>query len=152
MYDKRLSWFENVESRVHPWQSLGLNWLTASICVTDVKKAVSFYADVMRMVPISEFDGEDGEQVFARIRYRGNNFVINKENWDSDLPAPESSKQAPPVIFYLYVDDVRRLTEEMAKAGATILQAPENQFWGDLKSRVRDPFGYYWDLAQKIDE
>jgi PhnB protein len=22
--------------------------------------------------------------------------------------------------------------------------------WGDLKARVKDPFGYVWDLAQKL--
>ncbi|MGU3412294.1 VOC family protein [Enterobacteriaceae bacterium C34A] len=37
----------------------------------------------------------------------------------------------------------------MAQAGATVISAPQEMFWGDLKSRVRDPFGFIWDIAQK---
>lgn len=78
----KLSWFTNVEARPHPWP--GLNWLTTTICVTDVQKAVDFYTNAMDMIAISELDGENGELIFARIRYRENNFVINKEQWDFD--------------------------------------------------------------------
>ncbi|MEJ0103869.1 MAG: VOC family protein [Bacteroidota bacterium] len=56
----------------------------------------------------------------------------------------------PPFIFYLYVDDVTDLTQRMKESSAMVISEPEKQFWGDLKSRVKDPFGYYWDLAQVI--
>lgn len=147
MEKKKLNWFDNVENRPHPWP--GLNWLTTSICVADVRKAVEFYTNAMDMVAISELE-EKEELLFARIRYRGNNFVINKEQWDFEALSPANTNQQPPFIFYLYVDDVKNVVEQMKQRGATLLIEPTQQFWGDLKARLKDPFGYYWDIAEKL--
>lgn len=141
-------WFENVEQRPHPWP--GLNWLTSSICAPDVRKALAFYTEIMQMVSIFELEDDHGDLLFARVRYRGNNFIISREGWDSDARSPASSKQTPAFLFYLYVDDVRGLVEAMRAAGANVLAEPEQQFWGDLKARVADPLGYHWDIAQKL--
>jgi uncharacterized glyoxalase superfamily protein PhnB len=147
---KNPNWFENVENRTHPWEGMGLTWLTTAINVPDVRGAVNFYTEAMSMVAIAELDGEEGALLFARIRYRGTNFTINKEGWDSELLSPLSSGHAPSTIFYLYVDNLDSLVTEMQKAGATVLKPAEKMFWGDLKARVQDPFGYIWDIAQKI--
>lgn len=106
----------------------------------------------MEMVAISELEDEKtGELLFARIRYRGNNFVLNKEHWDFNAVAPITSGQVSPFVFYLYVDDVKTLVKEIRKEkDAKIISEPEIQFWGDLKARIQDPFGYIWDLAEKI--
>lgn len=146
----KLDWFNNVENRTHPWEGMGLTWLTTALNVPDVKAAVNFYTEAMRMVVISEFEGDDSELLFARIRYRGTNFTINKEGWDSDLSSPVTSGIQTPFIFYIYVDDTVTLVNEMVGAGATILTEPTEMFWGDLKARVKDPFGFIWDIAQKL--
>ncbi|WP_019218193.1 VOC family protein [Legionella tunisiensis] len=65
----RLDWFDNVEQRPHPWP--GLNWLTAMLVVPDVKKALAFYEELFGFVPIFELPDDQGELVFARLRYRG---------------------------------------------------------------------------------
>lgn len=150
MKNNKLNWFQNVEHRTHPHP--GLNWLTTTISVTDVSRAIDFYTNVMEMVSISELEDEKtGELLFARIRYRGNNFVLNKENWDFKAAAPVTSGNISPFVFYLYVDDVKTLIEEIRKdKEAEIISDPEMQFWGDLKARIKDPFGYIWDLAEKI--
>ena len=151
MQKDKLNWFQNVEHRAHPHP--GLNWLTATISVPDVASAIDFYTGVMEMVSISELaDENNGELLFARIRYRGNNFVLNKENWDFQAAAPNTSRQVPPFVFYLYVDDVRTLVKEIRKdKDAKIVSEPEMQFWGDLKARIQDPCGYIWDLAEKAN-
>ena len=56
----------------------------------------------------------------------------------------------PPFIFYMYVDDMITLVNEMIEAGSTVLNEPAEMFWGDLKARVKDPFGFIWDIAQKL--
>ena len=145
---KKINWFDNVEHRAHPWP--GLNWLTTAICVPDARKAMTFYADTMDMIAISELEDEAGDLLFARMRYRGLNFTINKEGWDSECRSPLTSGQPSPLIFYLYVDDAQGLVAKMVAADASVVIAAETKFWGDLKARVRDPFGYVWDVAQKI--
>ncbi|MDI1432010.1 VOC family protein [Polyangium sorediatum] len=145
---KKLNWFDNVEHRNHPWP--GLNWLTTAICVPDARKAVAFYTDVMNMVAISELEDDSGGLLFARIRYRGINFTINKEGWDSECQSPLTSGVPSPFVFYLYVDDAEKLVAAMVAAGGTVVSPAKMQFWGDLKARIKDPFGYIWDVAQKV--
>ena len=147
---KKLDWFNNVENRTHPWEGMGLTWLTTALTVPDVRAATAFYTNTMGMVAIAELEGDDGEMLFARIRYRGTNFTINKEGWDSDLHSPQTSGALTPFIFYMYVDDTVAMVDEMVKAGATVLSEPCEMFWGDLKARVKDPFGFIWDIAQKL--
>lgn len=146
----KLDWFNNVENRPHPWEGMGLTWLTTALNVPDVKAAINFYTEVMKMVVISELEGDGGDVLFARIRYRGTNFTINKEGWDSDLKSPNTSGAMPPFIFYMYVDDMITLVNEMIEAGSTVLNEPAEMFWGDLKARVKAPFGFIWDIAQKL--
>ncbi|WP_423731215.1 VOC family protein [Hafnia paralvei] len=147
---KKIDWFNNVENRTHPWEGMGLTWLTTALTVPDVRAATAFYTNTMGMVAIAELEGDDGEMLFARIRYRGTNFTINKEDWDSDLHSPQTSGALTPFIFYMYVDDTVAMVDEMVKAGATVLSEPCEMFWGDLKARVKDPFGFIWDIAQKL--
>ena len=56
MKKQNLNWFQNVEHRTHPHP--GLNWLTATISVPDVARALDFYTGIMEMVSISELEDE----------------------------------------------------------------------------------------------
>lgn len=141
-------WFANVEARPHPWP--GLAWNTVGLVFDDVDAAVEFYAKALGMVPIAVLPDEGGHTFFARMRYRGTNITLNRPGWDSDLS--QTTPDAPPhFIFYLYVDDVRQTVDAMEGRGATSVAAAEQTPWGDLRARVRDPFGYLWDLAQRND-
>lgn len=141
-------WFANVNDRPHPWP--GLTWLTPALVVDDVDAAVSFYCSTIGFAQIFVLRADGEETLFARLRYRGTNVTLNRTGFDSDLQQP-SETDRPPFIFYLYVDDVDATARRMRDAGATIVSEPTAQFWGDLKARVVDPFGYLWDVAERLD-
>jgi uncharacterized glyoxalase superfamily protein PhnB len=52
----------------------------------------------------------------------------------------------------LYVQDVDALYARAVDAGAEALMPPENQFWGDRYSMIRDPFGHRWSIASRIED
>lgn len=147
--NKKLDWFNNVEDRPHPWP--GLNWLTATLIIKNVKQATEFYENVFGFVTIFELPSiqNDKELDFARMRYRGCNFIINREgcfNFNGKQPTNET----PPIIFYVYVDDVEHLALNAKNNSCLILEEPHLEFWGDKKTRLKDPFGYIWDFATKM--
>ncbi|MCE0722489.1 MULTISPECIES: VOC family protein [Legionella] len=147
----QLNWFDNVNDRPHPWP--GLNWLTAMLVVADVKKAMNFYAEVFGIVPIFELPDEAGQVVFARMRYRGTNFTLNQEGaFNFDGKSPVETNTTPPFIFYIYVDDVEKIYTKALQKGCKSMEEPHIEFWGDKKARLRDPFGYIWDIAFKVGE
>lgn len=145
----RLNWFDNVESRPHPWP--GLNWLTPMLYVSDVQAAISFYEQVFGFVPIFQFPDADGSLIFARMRYRGSNFTLSKEGtFEFEGRCPHQTKTLPPLMFYLYVDDADQAMKQAIDQGCELLQAVRLEFYGDRKGRLRDPFGYVWEIATRV--
>lgn len=54
------------------------------------------------------------------------------------------------VLLHQYVQDVDAATDRAVSAGATLLRAPEDQFYGDRAGLVADPFGHLWSLHTHI--
>ena len=69
-------------------------------------------------------------------------------------PGPEyqNPKRAGHVTqeLYVYVDDVDKHFDRAKEAGATILEEPADQFYGDLRYRAVDPEGHHWCFAQHV--
>ena len=52
--------------------------------------------------------------------------------------------------LYIYVDDVDKHFEHAKQAGATIVDEPEDQFYGDRRYTAEDPEGHRWFFAQHV--
>jgi len=85
----------------------------------------------------------DGPVLHAKIRIG-----------DSVLEMGEAHGPFQPMasMLFLYVDDVDAWHRRAVAGGATELQAPQHQFYGDRVSAVTDPFGNTWYLATHIAE
>ena len=53
---------------------------------------------------------------------------------------------------YAYVDDVDAHFERARAAGATILEQPSDQFYGDRRYSAVDPEGHHWFFATRVRE
>ncbi|MGA3295435.1 MAG: VOC family protein [Candidatus Acidiferrales bacterium] len=60
--------------------------------------------------------------------------------------------QPMPSTFYLYVPDVDAVYDRALKAGATSLNPPADQPYGDRNGGVKDPFGNTWYIATHIKD
>ena len=54
------------------------------------------------------------------------------------------------LYVYVDVDDVDKHFEHAREAGATILNEPEDQFYGDRRYGVEDREGHHWFFAQHV--
>lgn len=146
--EKNLFWFDNVEFRTHAWP--GLMWVTPCIQVPDVQKARDLYVQVFNFVPIFDTSGpENPELMMTRMRYRGANFVITKEGFDYEGAAPSTNQKPSSLLFYVYVDDVDETYKNGLQAGMESMIEPGDTYWGDRRARLKDPFGYVWDIAKR---
>ena len=57
-----------------------------------------------------------------------------------------------PAMLYLYVDDADATYQRALAAGATSVQAPVDQFYGDRSGGVKDPCGNVWWIATHIED
>ena len=54
------------------------------------------------------------------------------------------------VMLHQYVPDVDAAVAKAVAAGASVVRAPEDQFYGDRAALVSDPFGHQWSLHTHI--
>jgi uncharacterized glyoxalase superfamily protein PhnB len=73
---------------------------------------------------------------------------------DSALELGEAHGEWQPMssMFYLYVDDVDAWHQRAVEAGATSINEPADQPYGDRVGGVRDPFGNDWYIGTPIND
>ncbi len=60
---------------------------------------------------------------------------------------PMGEFQPMPCMVHLYVEDADAVYKQALKAGATTVQEPADQFYGDRSAGVKDMFGNLWWIA-----
>ncbi|HEY7579016.1 MAG TPA: VOC family protein [Acetobacteraceae bacterium] len=57
-----------------------------------------------------------------------------------------------PAMLYVYVEDVDATYQRALAAGATQVQPPADQFYGDRSGGVKDPCGNLWWIATHVED
>ena len=107
--------------------------------VADMERALAFYRDALGAVVIYSFppDGE-GEPVYVSVSTGSTTMGIGL----TESPLPPGN-----VMLWFYVDDVDRVTEELTGHGASVIEGPVDQPWGERTALITDPFGTRVHLA-----
>ena len=100
--------------------------------VSDVQAALAFYRDAFGGVVTYEFPPGGDDPVYVALAVGSSSLGIGLE----ESPLPPGNVQ-----LWFYVDDVDRVTRELAAAGASVVEEPVDQPWGERTSLVTDPFG-----------
>jgi uncharacterized glyoxalase superfamily protein PhnB len=56
------------------------------------------------------------------------------------------------VTLHLHVDDADEVIRRAVAAGAEIVRAPQDQFYGERSGTLRDPFGHEWNIGHEIEK
>src|SRR5688572_9548938 len=128
----------------------GYHSLTPSIVVGDAADALAFYAKAFGARETYRL--QIGDKVgHAEIQIGDSRLMLSDEFPEWDALGPESRGGTTGSLL-IYVDDVDASFERAIKAGASVLQAVENQFWGDRMGTVVDPFGHRWMLGTHVED
>ena len=125
------------------------------LVVDDAAAAIDFYVKAFGAVEQGRVPGPDGKLVHAALDINGAPIMLN-----DDFPEMSGGKSmtptslgGTPVTIHLQVtEDVDAKFQQAVDAGATVIAALEDQFWGDRYGVVRDPFGHQWSLGQQVRE
>ena len=117
----------------------------------DAAAEVEFCKATFEAVELVRRPGPDGTVAHALVTI-GPAMVMIEGEWPT-LPsrAPQQNGSSP-VVIYVYVDDVDKVTERAVAAGAKVLLPVKNQFWGDRTGRIIDPSGHVWTISTRIEE
>ena len=121
------------------------------LMVDGAAAAIDFYERALGATERFRLEMPDGGIGHAEIVVNGATVYLADAPDDMEGNAANPSKLGgTTVLLYQYVDDVDAAVERAVQAGATVLQAPEDQFYGDRAAVVVDPFGHQWSLNTHI--
>jgi len=126
--------------------------LFAYVCVPSVQEAIDFYTRVFGASERFRLTEPSGRVGHAELQMGPRAVLMLSE------PFPEFGITAPPpqglsgMSIHLHVDDCDAMGRAAVEAGATLLMAPADQFYGERSCKVRDPFGHTWLLGHTIEQ
>ena len=121
------------------------------LAVDDAKKAIEFYKRAFGATERLRMPGPNDTIGHCELQI-GDAVVMLAD------PFPQAGVQPPAQVggttigLFMYVEDVDEAVQNAADAGGEVVQAPEDQFWGDRFGQVKDPFGHYWQIATHIED
>lgn len=125
--------------------------ITASLCVSDVKAAATFYQKAFGFEKRGIMNGPGGKPVHAELVMRGTALMLGPEMPEMGARSAKNAGVSPTTL-YLLVENVDKVFDKAVKLGATPQGPVADMFWGDRCGRLVDPEGYAWYIATHISE
>lgn len=125
----------------------GEHALKPYISVRGAAQAIDFYVEVLGAIESAEhrFVDADGKIGHAELRL-GDSLLYLADEYPgygmSPVDLPDST-----VALYLYVSDTDAVVAKAEAKGATILEPPNDTFYGARRATLRDPFGHRWMIV-----
>ncbi len=127
--------------------------VTPCLVVSGGVKALEFYAEVFGASERMRFPGPDGSVAHAEIQIGDSVVIVEDEDSYRETKAPPAGGlPGTPVFQFIYVDAVDAVVARAVELGATLIRAPENQFYGDRDGYIIDPFGHGWTVASHVED
>jgi PhnB protein len=125
-----------------PYKPDGYQSVIPYLHVNGAAKLIAFLKEVFDAKEIAVYPRPDGTVGHAALRIG-----------DSVLELADGGEQWPPMpcALQIYVPDADAAYHRALKAGASSLQEPASQFYGDRIASVRDGCGNNWYIATQVE-
>lgn len=120
--------------------------------VPDADAAIAFYVGVFAA---TERGGRlrtpDGRVLHSELVLGDSLVMVSVDVPELGAVAPGPSGTTT-VMLHVYVEDVDAVAARAEAAGARVLRAPRDEFYGDPTATIADPFGHRWGIASHIED
>jgi uncharacterized glyoxalase superfamily protein PhnB len=124
--------------------------LSPYMAVRDGQASIEFYARAFGFEAYGEvMRGDDGSVQHASMRLHEAAIMFGPKEGSMGLQPPAAGA-ADSLSLYVYVPDVDAFHSRAQRGGASVVQAPADQFWGDRTAVYKDPDGYHWTFATHL--
>lgn len=125
--------------------------VVARLCVSSADAAIAFYTMAFDAFEVYRIDGPGGNVLHAMLRIGDSVLHLQDEMQGAPLQSP-SALAGVSASLDLHVPDVDATFARALAAGAELVQAVEDTFWGDRAGTITDPFGHVWTIATHVRE
>jgi len=126
----------------------GFHTVTPGLRVRDAAAAIDFYERAFGAEVVYATRFPDGRVMHAELCIGDSRLFVGEE-------MPQMGQRGPLTLggttctIHLYVRDVDTSFARALKAGATVRQPIQDQFWGDRIGSVTDPYGHVWSIGTR---
>ncbi|HMA15228.1 MAG: VOC family protein [Bacteroidota bacterium] len=114
------------------------------------ERAVEFYKQVFGATEKFRLTEPSGRIGHVELALGGTTVMLSDEFPEFDIHAPDPQARGSFVI-HLHVDDADAMIDKAVAAGARLVRAPQDHFYGERSGTIRDPFGYDWMIGHSIE-
>lgn len=127
--------------------AIQLKQLTPVMVVEEVEPAIAFWVERLGFTVRNTVPGEDGSLIFASADRDGIEVMYQtRASVVADAPALASELTGHSITLFITVNDIDEV--ERAMAGAPVVKARHDTFYGSTELYVREPGGNAVGFAQ----
>ena len=126
----------------------GQHSLMPYIGVTNAHAAIDFYIRAFGAVEVFRLDAPGGRIGHAELRIGDSTLMLA----DPCGQPPFGDSAGSSIALHLYVEDVDARFTQAIKAGGEVVNAVQDQFYGNRSGTLRDPFGILWFVATRMED
>jgi PhnB protein len=123
----------------------------AYLSVRGAADAISFYERAFGATEIFRLEEPSGRIGHAEVKIGPATVMLADEFPEFGFLGPQSLGGTC-MCMHLHVENVDAMMQRALDAGATLVRAAKDEFYGERSGKVRDPFGHEWMLGQHIED
>jgi uncharacterized glyoxalase superfamily protein PhnB len=112
--------------------------------------AIRFYNEVFGATEKFRLVEPGGRLGHAELLFGEATVMISDEFPELGIQSPDPDAPSTFVV-HLHVDNAEALVDKAIGAGARLIRAPQDHFYGERSGTIRDPFGYHWLIGHAIE-
>jgi uncharacterized glyoxalase superfamily protein PhnB len=138
-------------AHLHEEGSTMIHDVFAYLTVHDGQAAIDFYrqafgaSEIMRLT-----EPGTGRIGHAELQFGPRVLMLASEFPEYGIVGPVGGSSG--VRLHLHVDNADAVIDRALSAGAELVMAPQDQFYGERGGRIRDPFGHEWLIGHEIEK
>jgi PhnB protein len=121
------------------------------LIVNDAAAAIKFYKSAFRAMEFVRLADSSGKVMHSEIRIGDSQIMVADEFPEMGYRSPKTLGGSP-VSVLLYVEDVDLVFGSAIMAGGTETALVQDQFDGDRRGTLTDPFGHIWLVATRKED
>jgi PhnB protein len=129
----------------------GYHTVTPYLILKGASAAIEFYKKALGAGEVTRLDDPGGTIHHAEIEIGNSRIMLADEHPEIQALSPKTIGGSP-VTMHVYVEDVDAAVDRAVKAGAKLVRAVADQFYGDRTGGIEDPFGYRWFIATRKED
>jgi len=120
--------------------------------VRDTAAAIAFYTQAFGAKELFRLTEPSGRIGHAEMELGPSVLMLSDAFPEYGIDAPPAGSSTSCASVHLHVDNADAVLDQAVSAGATVLMAPTDQFYGERSCKLRDPFGHEWLIGHSIEQ